>query len=352
MAGVISIPIVSILSLVYGAHRVSALLKVHLLSQLLVLHGDGNRVWLGSAANWLEIVWWVNLVGLLVPLPILGRSDALLVHRVWSVHQVVAGIELSMAFLHWLFIHLVVVVWRHRLVLFELVTILVLRRGADEVLGLARVVHIVLFHLSHHESLLCALALIDADLLVLPVRGVRLVLVTMLLLFLIGIGILDGTVVWGDIGVLLGRVHVVRSLLVWRVHHVGVCATRAIVVLVHVVRVHWVVVAALEAHRSSSALISWRNWEVTARIGGLRMYLVDAVMAVARVRWNSIWRIIPRMSSMGHWVIPRWVISLVSAVMGLAVTHVSHVLLSTEVVYRELLGCVILDSCSLIVADT
>lgn len=268
------------------------------------------------------------------------------------MHQIVAGIELSMAFLHWLLINLVVGVWRHRLVLFKLVTILVLRRGADEVLGLARVVHIVLLHLAHHESLLGALALIDADLLVLPVRGVRLVVVTMLLLFLIGIGVLDGTVVWRDIGVLLVRVHIVRSLLVWRVHHVRVCATRAIVVLVHVVRVHWVVVSALVAHRSYSALISWRNWEVAARVGGLRMHLVGTVVAVARVRWNSIWRIIAWMSSMVHWVIPRWVISLVSAVMGLAVTHVSHVLLSTEVVYRELLRCVILDSCSLVVADT
>ena len=53
---------------------------MHLLSQLLVLHGDGTRVWMGSAADWLEIVLWVNLVGLLVSLPILGRSDALLVH--------------------------------------------------------------------------------------------------------------------------------------------------------------------------------------------------------------------------------------------------------------------------------
>ena len=52
---------------------------MHLLSQLLVLNGDGARVGLRSAANWLEIVWWVDLVGLLVSLPILGRGNALLI---------------------------------------------------------------------------------------------------------------------------------------------------------------------------------------------------------------------------------------------------------------------------------
>ena len=148
-------------------------------------------------------------------------------------------------------------------------------------LGLTRVVHMVLLHLAHHESLLGALALINADLLVLSLRGVRLVVVTMLLLFLISIRVLDGSIVWRHIRVLLGRVHAVISLMVWRVHHVWVRASRPIVVLVHVARVHWVVGTSLVAHASSSTLISWRNWEVAARVGGLWLHLMDAVMAVA-----------------------------------------------------------------------
>ena len=54
----------------------------------------------------------------------------------------------------------------------ERVTSLVLRLCSNEVLCLSRVVDIVLVHLAHHESLLCALGLIDPDVLALSRGGV------------------------------------------------------------------------------------------------------------------------------------------------------------------------------------
>ena len=91
----------------------------------------------------------------------------------WSVGQVVAGIEVSVTLLNVLLVHVVVVVESCLILsLLKLVEALILGGGADELLGLSRIVNVILVKLSHHTRLLGALRLVNRRLFVLTGRSV------------------------------------------------------------------------------------------------------------------------------------------------------------------------------------
>ena len=106
------------------------------------------------------------MLGLLISKANSWWSDTLLIYRAWSVSQEVIWVELTLVLL----VLLVILLARESADMISLLKLLeVLAHGwvLEELLGFASFIGISLFHLSHHESLLCALRLINQMLFVL-----------------------------------------------------------------------------------------------------------------------------------------------------------------------------------------